>query len=96
MQKKHIALLVVSVLIAVGLIGWGVWKYERRPSPPKTETTAQAIQGQKNAQATLAIHDAANQANIEYYQSLITIKATEVTQLCGVLTAHKLTNTICQ
>lgn len=96
MQKKHIALLVISILIVGGLVGGAVYHYTHRPKPPKTETTAQAIQGQKNAEEALAIQDAANATNTKYYQSVITTKSSQVTQLCSELTVHKLPNTICQ
>jgi uncharacterized protein YxeA len=91
---KKIILIILAILLVGGVIGGSIYKYEHR-SKVSTETLSQALQGQKSAQQEVLIHDAVNETSLKQDETQISTLQNNQAQLCAVLSAHKLTSSIC-
>lgn len=92
MTKQHIAILVIAFLVAVGLAGTAVYKFDHRAHVPAGISVQQALNERQDAIQALNLERST--AAIQSGQLYVT--KTMLQSVCASLKTTKVTNTYCQ
>ena len=92
---KRTILIVASIVIVLGLLGYSAYVYEYYRQPAPTISTAQAVKQRDEANRLLTLHDAVNQRVQADLSTQVSATQAKLLTACAALKTTKVTSPAC-